>query len=75
MGVENFNTKYSTAGQYKPSIKKNTEQTSTAEIPEKQRLSPAEMDVVFKLTNRNVLGSELKNAKFDPKKDQLGRIV
>jgi len=77
MGSENFNTKYNTAEQYKPSIrhKKAVETVPSKESSEKQRLDPNQMDVVFQLTNRNTLGLELKNAKFDPSKDQLGRIL
>lgn len=76
MKLETFKTKYNTAEKYKPSLNDVSKATKLPEKTEKhQWLTSSQMDVVFKLTNRNLLGSELKNPKFDPEKDQLGRIL
>lgn len=70
-----FNTKYNTAPKYKPEIKKRETVGKKDDVVVKQILTSSAKEKVFKLENRSVLGSEFKSCKFDPERDQFGRIL
>lgn len=76
MPINEFSTTYNNAEKYKPSVKVSEMLKEAASSDSsKQRLTSSEMDTVFKLTNRNVLGSSFRNIKYDPERDKLGRII
>lgn len=75
--IEQFKTKYNNAKPYKPQMpqKSTTADLGKANKDLNQMLTENDKQLLFKVENRKLHGTDFKNVVFDQKKHYFGRLI